>query len=450
MRVLRSISLIATLSLCAVFSKDAGAEDTPKPKLTTKPVAAVAASPSEAPKADATLLKVSKTMLDRAKVHQLKPKHFENIAPKDEQSRLKGNALVAAKKLNLGPKPKLDVGAFGTALHAVFKDSVRGYAMQLRKDGQPVYTLIWDAARTPSQGNKGWTLDTKMHVASVSKLITAIVAVKMLDERGLSFDTKIGPYLPNYWSKGANSADITFRKLLTHTAGFVTPHGDYGSFKGQIAAGVAANPQGLYTNGAFSIVRVLNATMTGAVPASWEVPLADVGNYKDQIWDMLTTDAFAAYADAKVFAPSGVSGVVTTKTSSSALAYSTKTDAQGADSGDLATQLGGAGFRVSVNDILNVMHTFRRAGTIVSKTKAKQALDASLGIDVIEETPAGKIYFKNGWWGWNQEGNFFHVEQAVAFFLPEEMELVMLVNSNIGNDVSLANTVRNLYVNSLH
>ncbi len=445
MRAFRSIALVAAAGLFAAFSRDAVAEDKPQPKLTAKPAAAASVSPSAV---DPTLLKVSKTVLDRAKVHQLKPKQFENISPKEEQARLKGKTLVAAKKLKLGPKPKLDVGAFGTALHAVFKDAVRGYAMQLRKEGQPVYTLIWDSARTPSQGNKGWTLDTKMHVASVSKLITAIVAVKMLDERGLSFDTKIGPYLPNYWAKGPNSGDITFRKLLTHTAGFVNGGGDYASFKGQIATGVAANPQGLYTNGAFSIVRVLNATMTGEVPANWQFPLPDA-TYKDQIWDMLTTDAFAAYANAKVFAPSGVSGVVTTNTSSSALAYSSKTDLQGADSGDLATQLGGAGFRVSVNDILSVMGTFRRAGTIVSKAKAKQALDASLGIDVIEETPAGKIYFKNGWWGWNQEGNFWHVEQAVAFYLPEDMELVMLVNSTIGNDVSLADTVRNLYVNSL-
>lgn len=139
MRVLRSIAVMAAVGLFAAISRDAGAEDKPKPKLTAKPSAAASASPSNV---DPTLLKVSQSVIERAKLHQLKPKQFENISPKNEQSRLTGRTLIADKKLKLGPKPKLDVNKFGEVLHAVFKDSVRGYAMQLRKEGQPIYTLI--------------------------------------------------------------------------------------------------------------------------------------------------------------------------------------------------------------------------------------------------------------------------------------------------------------------
>src|SRR5262245_36063891 len=108
MRALRSIALVVAAGLFAAFSRDAVADDKPLPKLTAKPSAAASVSPSAV---DPTLLKVSKTVLDRAKIHQLKPKQFENISPKEEQARLKGRTLVAAKKLKLGPKPKLDVGA---------------------------------------------------------------------------------------------------------------------------------------------------------------------------------------------------------------------------------------------------------------------------------------------------------------------------------------------------
>jgi CubicO group peptidase (beta-lactamase class C family) len=199
---------------------------------------------------------------------------------------------------------------------------------------------------------------------------------------------------------GKSSADITFRKLLTHRAGFTEANhgGDYKTFKGQIASGVVANPtEGEYTNGAFSIVRVLGSTMTNAVPKNALVGFD--GALRDSIWDIITTDAFASYVQKKVFTPSGVSGITTSGTKSSALAYTTKSDASGWDSGNLGTELGGAGFRVSVNDMLDVMSAFRRKGTIVSAAKAQAALDAGLGIDVIEPLPTGKMYSKNGWWG---------------------------------------------------
>ena len=97
------------------------------------------------------------------------------------------------------------------------------------------------------------------------------------------------------------------------------------------------------------------------------------------------------------------------------------------------------------------MGAFRRKGTIVSPAKAQQALDAGLGIDTIESTPAGKTYLKNGWWGGGgQVGQSWHVEQAVASFLPDDMEAVVLVNSNLGAaGASLAATFRTAFANNL-
>jgi len=59
---------------------------------------------------------------------------------------------------------------------------------------------------------------------------------------------------------GPNSADITFRELLTHRAGFTDANydGDYMTFKNQIKVGVAANPTANYTNGSFEISRDLS------------------------------------------------------------------------------------------------------------------------------------------------------------------------------------------------
>lgn len=370
------------------------------------------------------------------------------------------SGIARTKTTKTSPTPTLNVAKLGQTLHGFLTGRVRGYAMQVRKGGQPVYTLIWDRSRAGTDGEKAWSIDTKMHVASVSKLVTAIATVKMLDERGLSSDTKIAPYLPAYWTVGPNAGDITFRKLLTHTAGFTDDHyeGDFLTFKGQIAMGVSPNAGSNYTNGAFSLIRVLGSTLTNAVPRNLGIvrgmgDRAVTVSNPDALWDVATIDAFQTYVKNKVFAPSGVTGVATTATSGSAFAYSNNTDSKGWDSGDLATQLGGAGFRLSVNDVLDVMGTFRRKGTIVSPAKAQEALDAGFGLNAIDTTPAGKMYTKLGWWGGSSEGGVYHVEQSIAIFLPNDMELVMLVNSNIlapySQPMSLSQTVKDAIFNNI-
>ena len=181
--------------------------------------------------------------------------------------------------------------------------------------------------------------------------------------------------------------------------------------------------------------------MAGAIDKTQEFPLIN-----DSAWDIVTTDWYLSRAQNHVFTPSGVGNVSPAPAGKSAFAYQSKSDKQGWNSGDLATQLGGAGFRLSVNDLLSVMGTFRRAGTIVSKAEAQEAIDAMLGLDQMFETPAGKIYNKNGAWA-DGAGN---LEQSVVFFLPENMEVAVLVNSPIGaTSESLRETVRIAYMNNL-
>ncbi len=404
----------------------------------------------------------------RARSHVFKPPHVAMVHPEDQTD---GPSLLAHLRTNPRPRaaapstPKLNVTKFGETVHAAFKDNVRGYALGLRKGGQHILTLIWDWARSPEEGGKGWTLDTRMHTASVGKLMTAIIATKMLDERNLSFDTKIGAYLPNYWTDRASTNAISFRQLLTHNAGFTAHAGDYATFKAQIERDAMPGsakcadppmppcPLG-YTNGSFSLVRVLNATMTGAVSKSSKWDLSFTNNasadaaFNDAMWDLKATDAFLDYAQAKVFTPSGVANVKPVPSASGAMAYSQKGDTQGWNSGDVFGQLGGVGFRLSVNDVLDVMGTFRRKGTIVSPLKAKEAIEAKLGLDQILDTPAGKLYNKNGRWGGKNPSE--DVEQSVAYYLPEDMECVVLVNSWIGpQQASLRGTINDAYLANL-
>jgi hypothetical protein len=80
-----------------------------------------------------------------------------------------------------------------------------------------------------------------------------------------------------------------------------------------------------------------------------------------------------------------------------------------------------------VNDLLGIMGAFRREQSIVSPAQAQSMLDAGYGLDLIESTPLGTMYAKNGAWGTSTQ-----TEQCVAFFLPQGIELAVFVNSPIG------------------
>lgn len=126
--------------------------------------------------------------LTEAKVrrHVIAPLHVKNIQIEevDEAREVRFNIPLRSTTFKTTPKP--DLGAFGLAIHTVLKDSVTGYMLQVRKNGNLVHVGIWNWAQTPSDQGKGWNEDTRMHVASVSKFLTAVALVKSLDSKGIS------------------------------------------------------------------------------------------------------------------------------------------------------------------------------------------------------------------------------------------------------------------------
>ena len=73
------------------------------------------------------------------------------------------------------------------------------------------------AADPPAQA---FTTDSRMMVASLSKLFTTIGVLRALKARNLTVDASILPYLPPDWTPGPNIDAVTFKDLLTHRAGF--------------------------------------------------------------------------------------------------------------------------------------------------------------------------------------------------------------------------------------
>lgn len=375
-----------------------------------------------------------------ARAHVMRPPNVVNVV---SSRGLEEGVQIDHPKLPAGPKFQLDVNAFGSALHAAMKDSVAGYAMQLRQHGKPIYTLEWNWAKYPDDGGAGWNMDRRMHIASCSKLMTAMAMTRTLNLHNMSYDTKIIDWLPSYWAKGPNIGLISFRDLMTHRSGFNTgkSDSDFEFMKTTVAAGVNDHGTYHYQNMNFGLCRILMSTINGNLSPSTNFLIMN-----DLLWDLITVTAYKQYMAEHVFGPAGVVGPTSDHPDPDALAYTFPVNGHGWNSGDLTSVLGGAGWHMSVDDMLAVMGQFRRGNGIMTTTQAHTLLDSGFGIDVIEGTALGTLYNKNGGWG----DGAGHSEQSLAYFLPDDMEMVVLTNSNVDNPGKFfRDYVTNIYLASI-
>ena len=194
---------------------------------------------------------------------------------------------------------------------------------------------------------------------------------------------------------------ITFANLLTHTSGLAygvdTSASDFLFMKEQIAAGTTHIWGVLVPEHELRSVPHPDPDGQRQRPAVAERPAPlEVPDANDRAWDVATLSDYQTYVQANVFGPSGVTDATLVHEPDDALAYNFPVSGAGWNSGDLTTMAGGAGWHMTIDDVLNVMGTFRRAGTIVSQEQAQTMLDSNFGIDFATFTLLGTLYAKNG------------------------------------------------------
>jgi Beta-lactamase len=322
-----------------------------------------------------------------------------------------------------------DPAGFMQDLESQLIDNVAGYSIGLNQHGIQIAQSSWNWAKEPQDGAEGWTLDTRMHVASLSKTVTAIAMTKLLGDKGMQPWDLITGFLPEYWVQGSGVQSLTFENLLEHKSGLAlgNPNGrtDFQWMKEQIALGSISTDTYDYQNLNYGLCRILLATINGDVPVDGVFPGWE--GSVDCLWDAATITAYQAYVTSEVFAPSGVSGPTFTHAAADTLAYDFPVTGNGWNSGDVTYLAGEAGWHMTVNQMLAVMGTFRRAGTIVTPDDAQLMLTRGFGINATTTTNVGTYYVKYG--GWTGQSDY--EEQCEAFFLPLDMELVVFVNSQV-------------------
>ena len=163
--------------------------------------------------------------------------------------------------------------AFDAALeHSVLGGGSDAVSVAVSVDGEIVHAAAM-GVRDPDTVEAVESTD-KFRIASISKTITAIVALQLVEERVVGLDDPIGSIVADavgVGAPGAGVADLTVRRLLTHTFGF--PQYENLFFRNQVgsceeaaAVGVTRSLQGAgyrYSNMNYCVLGLLIEQLTG-------------------------------------------------------------------------------------------------------------------------------------------------------------------------------------------
>jgi CubicO group peptidase (beta-lactamase class C family) len=159
----------------------------------------------------------------------------------------------------------------------VFKDALgttaEGYAYVVSRYGQVVSSGVFNDTRSPFEAqnpDQTWEISTQVNLASVSKPISAVAVLKLLEQKGLSVDEKFYPFIANKVPSFGQGVDtVTIRNLLTMKSGMVPDGSLKGSlwpFLNEYLAQALVGTPGVtykYSNTNFTILQGLISELSG-------------------------------------------------------------------------------------------------------------------------------------------------------------------------------------------
>lgn len=344
-----------------------------------------------------------------------------------------GNAITVADQLHF------DLDRLQLNLILAFENQSVGYSYAIAVNGQLQRTGSGGLgnnglARTSADPPETSQSPTKeMNIASISKPITAVAILRLLEANGLDPDESISPYLPPSWTQGICvpagqcSEDLTFRDLLTHRSGLDSNNNgpyDYAALRTYIEQGVnPAFKTFVYQNLNFALLaRVLLPRLLGIDPEqSPNPPLSASGVYR-------------LYVAGLLFQPIGVTADCLPNDAQQTLLYKFPYDnSTGINAGDWTLICGSGGWYLSAVELLNFFAHVRYNNGMLSPL-ARQQMDFGF----LGWMSPSNYNFASGTFGtyrghggdllYNPPALDKGVDTCVMNF-PEEVQVSVLINS---------------------
>lgn len=324
---------------------------------------------------------------------------------------------------------------------------VTGYAYVIENDTQTIEESGGYALRaidSPTGHAIPMTPTTRSFIASVTKTISAIATLQLLDKNGLSIDSPIDPWLPADWVRGPNIKLVTFKDLLHHRTGFkqifddlkkgekANWGNDYDGLKWIVEKGSIPDAGKAYKNANLALTRVLIPALINGhqapAPQPFQVSFAN-------------GIIFADYVRQAILEPSGVSPGVSCSADDyyqvQAMGYDVNdiSEAGHMSETSIANCGGHAGLRMSASDLNNVMAALQK-GSLLSEKMFDDMHSYNLGWSFFSNTT---FFYGNigKWWhggAWNSGGGRGY--RACVMTFSDGIRASVVINSRTtGTDI---------------
>jgi CubicO group peptidase (beta-lactamase class C family) len=263
-------------------------------------------------------------------------------------------------------------------LRASLRGMAIGSAFEIYKDGALVASGSYGLRRTAADGAKPFSRFARQNLASVSKTITAVALVRLLDERKIDVFSPVRQYWPKDWKFHSSNKDISFAQLMQHKAGL---RGG-GSLNADCQAALGrktmpADRRYHYDNVNYACIRVL---MSRIIDGS------------------STPNAYRDYVLEKVLRPAGVD--LQDGAPQDTRFYRRPGIYQDGEKGvsfpqDL-NRLGGTDWILSVHDVGKILVTLERTNRIVQQQDWIEMKTVGMGVKLDGELSDDDYYFGHG------------------------------------------------------
>lgn len=305
-----------------------------------------------------------------------------------------------------------------------------GWAYCINVKGNLERSGAYGVARTETDGKIDMSIDKEINIASISKFLTAIAVMQLLEEREMSLDDQIAQWLPQDWEFDDGVVTLTFRDLLTHRSGLNSKNSDFyntltfAALKSVIAEGVVKPDKPYeYLNANYALFRIIIPNLWRGLPGAPFIPELDADDAQK---------FYLQYMQDRVFSPVGISeATCSPEPRDIATLYYNIDDKNSGKSGVYYGSwdriAGGGGYFLTTKEIARVLAYYNNTNILMAKETRDLMKENRLGFDgrLSSFEKHGDYYGKNG--SISNGSNQGVIGEIVIF--PQNVEVVVMLNS---------------------
>jgi CubicO group peptidase (beta-lactamase class C family) len=329
------------------------------------------------------------------------------------------------------------IDRFAGNLDKELKDSSVGWAYSISQNGRVISQGHGGYKVTPIDRNDGigipFQTNTRIHVASLSKTITALAIAKLVELKKLNWDSEVRNYLPPSWKLHPAFSHLTIRTLLTMKSGLNGPldqlSSGFDSLRSLLEKGPDSSKIGVfnYQNTSYGLLRIVIGYAVGFTgsPATNSRVISEVTAtlYKQFVIDHILRPAGIDSVDCRII------------DTDPALSYPFPYHDEHGDltgDGDLSEYAGGFGWYLSLDDATKLINTVVSSNKILSGETLNQLIGVQYPF-VIRKGKYGTYFGTGGDWGHPLKPSGWAGIHTYFVCFPDRLIAVVFTNSGEGS-----------------